>query len=96
MGQHAKLYSSKTWRTMREHQLQAAPLCAYCLSLGYVTAATVADHVRPHRGNLALFYDAGNLQSLCKPCHDSVKAREESSGRAIGCDASGLPNGREW
>jgi 5-methylcytosine-specific restriction enzyme A len=95
MGQHAKLYNTKTWRAMRLQQLQSQPLCAYCASLGIVTAATVADHVIPHRGNLALFYDAGNLQSLCKPCHDSVKAREENTGEPLGCDISGMPR-RVW
>ena len=95
MGQHAKLYSTKTWRGMRLQQLAENPLCAYCLSLGYVTAATIADHIVPHRGSLALFYDASNLQSLCKPCHDSVKAREEYGGQSIGCDVSGMPR-REW
>lgn len=81
---------------MRANQLASNPLCAYCLSLGYVTAATIADHIKPHKGNPRLFWDTSNLQSLCKACHDSVKAREETIGQAIGCDSSGLPNGREW
>ena len=81
---------------MRAYQLASKPLCAYCMGLGIVTAASVADHIRPHRGNVSLFYDPENLQSLCQSCHDSTKAREEHLGHEIGFDASGLPNGRTW
>jgi 5-methylcytosine-specific restriction endonuclease McrA len=51
--------------------------------------ATVADHVIPHKGDESLFWDAGNLQGLCKRCHDSDKARIEAGGEArqqIGAD----------
>lgn len=56
---------------------------------GRVTAATVADHVTPHRGDPALF--AGPLQSLCGPCHSSWKQQMEKSGRIEGCDINGIP-----
>ena len=38
--------------------------------------ATVADHIIPHKGNLELFWDEGNLQALCKSCHDRKTAKE--------------------
>ena len=38
----------------------------------------VADHRVPHRGDAALFWDAANLQCLCKHCHDGPKARAEA------------------
>ncbi len=53
-----------------------------------MVAATVADHVEPHRGDPVKFWE-GRLQSLCKPCHDRDKQREENGGRpivAIACD----------
>ena len=31
-----------------------------------------------HRGDLDLFHDPMNLQSLCGPCHDGPKARIEA------------------
>lgn len=37
----------------------------------------VADHIRPHRGDPALFWWADGIQCLCKPCHDGAKQREE-------------------
>lgn len=65
------------WQKAREQFLHQHPLCAYCERSGMVTAATVVDHKVPHRGDQALFWDQDNWQPLCKPCHDSVKAREE-------------------
>ena len=44
------------------------------------TAKLVADHVVPHRGDERLFFDLGNLQTLCKPCHDTHKQRVEQAG----------------
>lgn len=42
----------------------------------------VCDHVEPHRGDEARFWDMRNLQTLCKPCHDRHKqAAERRSGR---------------
>ena len=40
--------------------------------------ASVVDHVTPHQGDQRLFWDEANHQSLCKPCHDGDKAREEA------------------
>jgi 5-methylcytosine-specific restriction protein A len=37
----------------------------------------VADHTLAHKGDEALFWDEGNLQCLCKPCHDRDKQRDE-------------------
>jgi len=51
-----------------------------CSAIGLVRAATVADHIRAHKGNPALFFDPANLQSLCKPHHDSAKQRWERLG----------------
>lgn len=41
------------------------------------TSLLVADHRIPHKGDPALFWDPTNLQTLCKPCHDRDKQREE-------------------
>jgi 5-methylcytosine-specific restriction endonuclease McrA len=37
----------------------------------------VVDHIIPHKGDKALFWDEKNWQPLCKYCHDSIKAKEE-------------------
>jgi 5-methylcytosine-specific restriction enzyme A len=67
----------RQWRKARALFLAEQPLCAYCHREGRVTAATVVDHVTPHRGDPGLFWDAGNWQPLCKIHHDRVKQCEE-------------------
>ena len=69
-------YDAK-WRRARKRFLRSHPLCANCLSQGIVTPATVVDHIVPHRGDRALFWDENNWQPLCKRCHD----RKTGSGR---------------
>ena len=55
----------------------------YCEKQGRTTAATVVDHIKPHKGDMELFWDSSNWQPLCKMCHDSIKAREEVRGEAL-------------
>lgn len=52
-------------------------LCRMCSEQGLVQRATVVDHIEPHRGDQALFWDTANWQPLCKRCHDSRKQGEE-------------------
>lgn len=85
------LYNTKEWKQLRLAQLRKEPMCAYCLVLGMYTSANVADHKKPHKGDLTLFRDPDNLQSLCKLCHDSAKQTLERSGVLPGCDPSGRP-----
>ena len=62
-------YGSK-WRTARKEFLRRNPLCVKCTASGILRAATVVDHVVPHKGDSRLFWDQSNWQPLCKRCHD--------------------------
>lgn len=87
-------YDSK-WAKARGFYLRKHPLCVYCQRDHKVVAARIVDHITPHRlkeaidsGDeariehaKALFWDSANWQSLCKPCHDGVKQREERAAR---------------
>lgn len=86
----ARGYGSR-WQKARLHYLAAHPLCAYCAKQGRTTAAEVIDHIKPHKGDMALFWDSSNWQPLCKHCHDSHKQREEKGSRVYIFDADGLP-----
>ena len=71
------MYGTRAWRDdLRPGQLLREPFCRECAAKGVRTRATVVDHVVPHRGRWELFSDAGNLQSLCKSCHDAKTMRE--------------------
>ena len=69
------------WQRYRARFLAEHPLCATCERAGKITLANEVDHIRPHRGNPALFWDRRNHQSLCKPCH-SRKSATEAGGIA--------------
>lgn len=70
------MYRRADWKRLRREQLANEPLCRSCKAQGKIRPATVADHLRPHRGNEALFTDPANLQSLCSRCHN-VKSNSE-------------------
>ena len=66
------------WQKAREGFLREHPLCVMCTAEGRVTAATVVDHVIPHRGDQSLFWRRSNWQSLCASHHSGDKQRQES------------------
>ena len=76
-------YKTARWQRLRWAVLVRDRFTCQWPGCGRVEANTsqlVADHRRPHRGDEALFWAEGNLQCLCKPCHDSLKARAEGRG----------------
>jgi 5-methylcytosine-specific restriction protein A len=49
-----------------------------CLKSDKVVAASVVDHIKPHKGDKRLFWDMKNHQPLCKRCHDVKTAKFDS------------------
>ncbi|SEM88349.1 hypothetical protein SAMN05192583_1394 [Sphingomonas gellani] len=80
-----KWYKTARWQALRWSVLVRDRFTCQRPGCGRIepdTSLLVADHKRAHRGDEALFWDECNLQTLCKPCHDSDKQREEHrSGR---------------
>jgi len=64
----------------------------YRLGVGRINAATIADHIEPHKGDQQKFF-FGELQSLCKLHHESAKKREEASGYSTQIGTDGCPRG---
>lgn len=79
------------WRKARALFLQANPLCVFCQAQGITCAASVVDHITPHRGDRFLFWAETNWQALCKACHDTTKKEIEAHGYSTGVDADGWP-----
>jgi hypothetical protein len=83
---YRKWYFTARWKRTAAAQLAEEPLCRNCMKHGRVTAATVCDHVEPHRGDPDKFWN-GPFQSLCDQapwrCHSSVKqsAERQAGGR---------------
>ena len=61
-----------------------------CLEKGDVVAATIADHINPHKGDEYEFF-FGELQSLCKTHHESTKKRFEARGYSTEIGVDGWP-----
>jgi HNH endonuclease len=64
------------WYARAARHKRQNPVCLCCWSIGRTRAAEVADHVIPvtSEGGSLL---AGELQSCCRGCHDSVKRKLE-------------------
>ena len=78
-----RLYSTKAWRELRWRVLLRDRFTCQSEGCGRVepdTSKLVADHIRPHRGDPALFWDDHNLHTLCSSCHSSAKQRSERRG----------------
>lgn len=72
-------YDSK-WDKSAKGHLDRSPLCRYCELAGDTVAATLVDHLYPHRGDRGLFWLKTLWVSCCKPCHDGFKQRIERKG----------------
>ncbi len=68
---HGRGYTSR-WRRYSKNRRKYHPLCERC---GH--PAQVTDHIIPHKGDMVLFWDGSNHQSLCKKCHDTKTAKED-------------------
>jgi 5-methylcytosine-specific restriction endonuclease McrA len=85
-------YNLAIWhKGLRPAQLKKEPLCRMCAAQGKTVAATVVDHIEPHRGDWDKFTDPDNLQSLCKHHHDSVKQQQERRGYSTQIGQDGWP-----
>ena len=68
---------NRDWRNARAVYLAENPLCVLCLQEGTTTEATEVDHIVPHKGHQALFWDVRNWQALCKSHHSQKTAHEK-------------------
>lgn len=69
------------WQQARAAYLAAHPLCVACEAEGRVTAAAEVDHIVPHKGDEALFWDQENWQALCKACHSRKTVEDGRFGQ---------------
>lgn len=84
-----KWYGTARWRVLRMTVLARDLFTCQWPGCGRIEADTsklVADHRRPHRGDARLFWDEGNLWTLCATCHSSKKQRAEQAAAARGED----------
>lgn len=66
-----------SWSKASKAFLELHPLCCGCDAVGLVAAARLTDHIQPHKGDAALFWDRSNWQACCQWHHDVVKQKLE-------------------
>lgn len=62
-------YHTGTWKRLRADVLREEPLCRECAKRGIVKAAQMVDHIVPIRQGGDKM-SKGNLQPLCRACHE--------------------------
>jgi len=76
-----RLYDRRWYRARAQH-LARSPLCRYCELQGKgPTAATLVDHLYPHKGDVRLFWMASLWVSSCDRCHSGFKQAIECQGQ---------------
>jgi 5-methylcytosine-specific restriction protein A len=87
----------RPWRRATQQWIAADPdtraWCTHCKAEGKDVLGEETDHIRPHRGDQALFWDEANWQRLCRR-HHSMKTAQEvregfQPGRYVICGPSG-------
>ena len=93
---YERLYHSRAWERLRRSTFSRDDLTCQecglvCVGAPNTPGGPVCDHIVPHRGDLVLFHDRDNTQTLCKACHDSDKRLIERQGYSARRNADGWP-----
>lgn len=76
-----KWYKTARWRALRLRVFARDLFQCQC-GCGVIegnTSLLVADHKTPHRGDERKFWDETNIQTMRKPCHDTLKQKQEQA-----------------
>lgn len=69
-------YQNRKWIKFRKKYLED---CNYCIICG--DQSEVIDHIYPHKGDIDLFWDRGNMWPLCVKCHNTKTALFDMEGQ---------------
>lgn len=102
--EYRKLYQTKQWRVLRERVLLRDAFkcqhkgCGAFLKRGRSHPhSAVIHHLKPHKGDLDLFFDIDNLQAVCWSCHSGDIQSIEARGKDTEIGEDGWPtDGRGW
>ena len=74
----------RQWRKVRAAHMASQPLCVRCSENNLIVKGEAVDHIIPHKGDMGLFWDRSNLQTLCHSCHNRKTATEDGGfGRGV-------------
>lgn len=90
-------YHTKRWEDLRlEVFVRDRFVCqrtgVLCVGKHPAPNSPVANHIRPHRGDPALFWDPDNIETVTKQIHDSeIQSEEQRCGGGGGWGLSTHP-----
>lgn len=70
------IYSSTTWKQLRDTKMRDKPLCEECIKLGIIRTSQDVHHLISFMSTndpverYRLAFDYCNLQCLCRECHN--------------------------
>jgi 5-methylcytosine-specific restriction enzyme A len=87
LGSTARGYDTR-WQGYTKDWLATHPLCgdsrkgprpqhSVCVQKGKRTEGKHVDHIVPHKGDMVLFWDPDNHQTLCETCHNRKTVTED-------------------
>ena len=68
----ARGYTTR-WDKASKSYLSRRMVCPACEKAGVLASSAVTDHIVPHKGDMALFWDRSNWQPCCRWHHDVVR-----------------------
>lgn len=71
------MYNDRRWKAYRLVFLAEHPLCCDPFGRHGLEAASVVDHIKPHRGDYDLFWAPDNHRALCASCNSYKGAKYE-------------------
>jgi 5-methylcytosine-specific restriction enzyme A len=97
-AQYRKLYMTKQWQHLRKQALLRDNYrcqhnrCGVILTSGVSKPnSAVVHHIKPHKGDLDLFFDLNNLQSVCWAHHSGAIQLIENRGYDVTIGEDGWP-----
>jgi len=91
---HQRGYGAK-WSKVVAGYKRSHPLCVAHEANGFVVPVEVVDHIMPARLDQSQFWVHANWQSLCRDCHQRIKAILEQRYELGEIDAKDLRLDRE-
>ena len=74
-NRHERGYTNK-W-VKASANFRRGKVCVNCEKKGISKMSECTDHIIPHKGDMALFWDIANWQPLCIACNSEKAATEE-------------------
>lgn len=92
------LYKGRVWATLRKRtfvrDLAQCQMCRQAVKLHASNGDPYqmhCDHITPHKGDPALFFDPDNLRTLCAQCHNGHAQAEDRGFKRQAIGADGWP-----